>query len=486
VIGKTRRLPEVALLKASEIRQLGRPVYRLTLPVIIEQVSIAVMGVVNTILAARLGDETISAIGNIDAVSVLIISLFSALAIGGTVTVAQFTGRQDSEQANRTAAQALMSNLAISGLITAAAFLTQKPLVQALYGGADRAVIDLSVQYFSIILWSFVPIALINIAFGVLRGAGDTRTPMAVSIIMGLANVIFSWILIYGASFQLGTLAVRIPALGIKGAAIGLLSARTLGMLLSLIPLFWGSRLIRLNSLRFFKIRPDLLRCIFWLGIPASAENLLFQVGKLIVQTFAVRLGTTVIAAITISNSMTTVFMTPGVAMQIAAMTLVGQQIGSGRPLEAKRYLKFLLIIASVAIGLVSLIILPFLNSLIGFYTVEPATFDLTRKILLVYLVLSPFIWPASFITPAGLRAAGDVRYTLSVSLASVMLLRVFLAYVFTVWLPLGGQGIWYSMYCDWIGRSAFFLGRLRGDRWHAHDLISRVKKEENEKAGSG
>jgi putative MATE family efflux protein len=465
---------EAALIKLGEIRELGQSVTRLTLPVLVEQTLITLMGVINTIMASRLGRETISAIGMIDAISLLIISFFGALAVGSTVTVAQYVGHNDWEKANGTAGQAIVSSFLIAAAVTLLILLNQKRLVDLLYGGAEQQVLLLSYKYLSIVLWSYIPIALVNIIFGVLRGAGDTRTPMMISILMNVANILFSYSLIYGLAIQLGRFSLRIPALGVGGAASGLLLARLFGLALCLYAIIRGSKLIKLKSLAHFKWQSDLMRCIFRLGIPASTEVLFFQVGKLIVQTFVVHLGTAVIAATAIAGSIGGLVMVPGSAISIAAMTLVGQQIGRGRPDEAKRQLKFLIGSATVAIGLISLLILPFLNGLISLYTDNQPAAEVARIMLLSYLIAEPLIWPAAFITPAGLRGAGDVRYTLTISLISMWLLRVLLAYVFTVWLPLSGLGIWLAMYCDWIARAIFFVGRLRGSLWHKNAIFAR------------
>ncbi len=449
-----------------EIKRLGQAIARLSLPVLVEQFFIVIMGIVNTMLASNLGKEVISAIGMIDTISNIIISVFGALAIGGTVVVAQYTGHNDGEKANQAAAQALMSCLLIAGLATFLIRIFQQPLVRLLFGQADPQVFANALSYLSVILWSYIPIALVNIAFGILRGAGDTRTPMKVSILMNIFNVIFSYVLIYGIHLDFGLTVVQTPGFGIWGAALGLSLARTLGAILVLIPLFRGSKLIQLGRLRHFRIQPDMQKCIFGLGIPASAEQLMFNGGKLIVQTFIVRLGTVAMAANAIATSIVSMLIIPGNAMAIAATTLVGQQIGRGQPKEAKKQLIFLTAAASVAIAIISLILWPFLDQLIRLYTHDQSTVKLTFMVILSTFIAQPLFWATSFIMPAGLRGAGDVRYTMTVSMISMWSLRILLGYVFSVLLPWGVLGIWLAMYIDWVFRSVFFMRRLRGGHW--------------------
>jgi Na+-driven multidrug efflux pump len=154
------------------------------------------MGVVNTMLASNLGPQAISAIGMVDSVSFIAISIFSSLAVGGTVVVAQYTGRGDRDNANRAAAQALTSTIAIVITLTLILFITQKPLLNTLYAEAEADVMQNALSYMRIVIWSFLPLAVLSVAFGILRGAGDTKTPMQVSITMNLLNLVLSYILI--------------------------------------------------------------------------------------------------------------------------------------------------------------------------------------------------------------------------------------------------------------------------------------------------
>ena len=455
-----------------EFKRMGQAVSRLAVPVLVEQFFIVIMGVVNTMLASNMGREAISAIGMVDTISYLVISVFGALAVGGTVVVAQYTGRSEREKANQAAAQALMSCLAISGLTTIVIFIFQAGLIQGLFSDAEPIVMRNALDYLSITLWSYIPLAMISVAFGILRGAGDTRTPMLVSILMNLFNVIFSYILIYGLYINLGILVIDTPAFGVKGAATGITLARLSGMLMILYPIFRGSKDIQLTRLRHFALRLTMQKRIFQLGVPAGAEQLMFNGGKLIVQTFIVSLGTAAMAANAISVSINSLMMIPGNALAIAATTLVGQLIGRSQPQEAKKQLKFLVTAAGAAMLVLSIVMFPLLRSIIGMYTQDLETAALARLILISSLIAQPFFWPPSFIIPGGLRGAGDVRYTMIIAIISMWLLRIMLGYLFAIVLPFGVLGIWLAMYADWIGRTVFFFLRLRGRKWLQKSVI--------------
>jgi putative MATE family efflux protein len=452
--------------QTNELRRLARSVGRLALPVLVEQFFIVIMGVINTMLASNMGKEAISAIGMIDTISNVFIALFGALAVGGTVMVAQFTGRKDAHKANQTAAQAILSSLLIASLMTVLLVLFRRLIVQALYGGAEAIVLELALHYLSIIIWSYIPIAMISVAFGILRGAGDVRSPMRVSILMNLVNVALSYLLIYGMDLNIAGLSIRIPSFGVRGAAAGLTLARTFGMVMVLIPLFHGSRTIKLHQWQLFWPQWPILKCIFNLGLPASAEQIMFQGGRLVTQTFVARLGTVAMAVNTISVSLNMLVMIPGNALAIAATSLVGQLVGAGRPEEARKQLTFLILVSSAAMGVVSLIMAVARGTIIRLYTQDAEIVQLVSLIILSSLIVQPFVWSSSFITPAGLRGAGDIRYTMVASIISMWMLRILLGYVFAVILPWGVIGVWLAMYIDWAARSIFFIRRMRGQDW--------------------
>lgn len=455
-----------------EIASMSRTITRLTLPVLIEQFFIVSMGAINTMLVSNIGGEAISATGNVDTINNIIISVFSALAVGGTVVVAQYTGREDDRKANQAAAQALLACFLIAGSVTALIGILQRPLLQALFQNADPLILGYSYTYLAIILWSYVPIGLMTMAFGILRGSGDTRIPMIISIIMNLVNVGLSYVLIYGIRLNAGILVIQTPALGVRGAAIGLTAARTLGMVLALFPLLRGDRQIKLDWHDWLKLDGPMLRSILHLGVPGGTEQLMFNGGKLIVQTFIVQLGTIALASNAICNSLAAMATIPGLSMSLAITALVGQAVGRGDKTGARKLLTFSVLYNSVALAALSLLFLPFARALVGLFTHDPTTIRTAVRILYTYLLAQPLFWSGSFALPSGLRGAGDVRYTMIISIISMWLLRILLGYLFAIVLDFGLLGVWLAMYADWAFRAVQFILRLRSGKWLQHRTV--------------
>lgn len=450
----------------TEARESSSSLIRLFLPVLIEQFFITIMAVINTMLASRLGSEAISAIGTDGTIINVAISVFSALAIGGTVVVAQYSGRGDYYKANQATATALSATATISVIVTIFVFLFRKQLIEGLFGDAEAIVLTYATQYLGIVAFYFIPVAITTMGFGILRGAGDVKTPMIISIFMNLLNVILGVILIYGFNIPLIFTRLRFSGLGVRGAAIALLSAQSIGMFVVLFVLFRGNRSVKIGDRELFRFNKKMLGRIFSLGVPAGAEQLMFNGGKLLVQTYIMALGTTAIAANAVVNSATSLILIPGTALSVIATTLVGQTYGRGDKEQTKKMLKFIYSASVVLLLLSMLIFLPLRGPLLSLYTSDPATRVAARPLLTTYLLVMPLVWASSFVIPAGLRGAGDVRFTMIISVISMWLLRILLSYIFTIRLGWGVIGIWIAMYVDWIGRAIFFIPRMLGDKW--------------------
>ena len=190
---------------------------------------------------------------------------------------------------------------------------------------AEPLVISNAHTYLGITLLTYPLITIDLIANGLLRGAGDTKTPMKISIFMNIINVCLTYTFI------------NIMHLGIMGAALGIAIARISGGIIILIVLIRGSKILKLTNIKKFKFDKSLLKLIFGIGVPASVESLLFTGGKLITQIYIVDMGTIAIASNAIAGSVATMLNVPGNSLCIAATALVGRHMGRGESKEAEK-----------------------------------------------------------------------------------------------------------------------------------------------------
>lgn len=436
----------------------------LALPILAEQALIVTMSVVNAAMASNVGKEAASAIGMVDAITWVLIGFFSALALGGTVLVAQCWGRGEREEAERAAAQAAMACVALAALLGLLAAAFAGPIVALLYPAAEAAVAGHAASYLRITALGYPFLAATLAASGVLRGAGDTKTPMFVNVSMNLVNVAASALLIFGLHIE--SLGLRVPPLGVAGAAAGITLARIFGTVAYCLLFFRSALILRFSSLALFLPRADILRKVFAIGVPSAIEALTFNGGKLLSQTYIVSLGTAAIAANYVASAISGFLQIPATSFALAATTLVGQAMGRRDAAAARRNLLTVTFLGSLSLLAGGLAGFPLARGLASLFTKDPEVLSITAGLLRLMFVVSPFLWSTSFILPAGLRGAGDVKFPMAVSMASMWVIRVSLGYVLAIPLGLGVLGVWMAMTIDWLVRSAFFLIRLRGGKW--------------------
>lgn len=448
---------------------IRKDVFKLAGPIIAEQTFMVIMGVINTIMAGHLGKEAVSAIGMVDSINNIFISFFSALAVGGTVVIAHYTGQENSVKANEAGKHALFSSIGIALSVTVLIFILRHSILALLFGSAEQSVIENSMIYLNITLLTYPLIAVVSVANGILRGVGDTKTPMKVTIIMNVLNVIFSYICIYGLSIR-GTSLIY--GMGVKGAAIGIALARTVGSVLVMYSLISGSKTIKITLERNFRFDKSMLKSIFGVGLPASVESLMFNGGKLITQIFIVGMGTASIAANSIAGSIVGLINIPGSALGIAATTMIGQYMGHGDSKEAENTLNYLFRIASVGLLIMCTISYPLSRLLSSLYTSSPDVIAISTQLLKVTFITTPILWAASFLIPAGLKGAGDAKYTMVVSVLSMWFFRITFGYILGVPLKLGVLGVWMGMFTDWALRGGLFYYRMKKGKWKLKEVV--------------
>ena len=443
---------------------IRKNVLKLAIPIMVEQTFVMLLGVCNTMMAGHIGAQAVSAIGMVDSINMLFISFFAALSVGATVVVAQQIGQEQPKKANETAKQAIVSGFILSTIISLFLWIFRVPLINVLYGAAEELVKSNAKLYIEFTLLTYPFVAIEQIANGILRGAGDTKTPMYISIFMNVINIILGYILIYGVN------SLYIPSFGIVGAAIAIAIARMIGTILIMIILFRGSKIIKIRKLFPFKFDIKIQKSIFNIGIPAGMEQVIFNTGKLIVQIFIVTMGTASIAANAIGMSISQIINVPGNALCLAATTLVGQYIGRNDIKGAKSTLMYLVKFTTVCLVSIGIIFVPIAEWVASLYTNVPEVIRLTG-LLIRSNSIALLAWAISFVLSSGLKGAGDTRYTMMTAFIGMWIFRIGLGYIIGIVLKFGILGIWIGMYVDWIVRGTLYLLRLRGNRWILHRL---------------
>ena len=208
------------------------------------------------------------------------------------------------------------------------------------------------------------------------------------------------------------------------------------------------------------------------IGVPTGVESSLFSLGKLLVQQLYASLGTVALAANAAAGALSCIATLPGGAISLAMLPAIGQAIGAGKPDEARRLGRKLLAIAYVLMLGTNLLVYIFLPQLSGLYGLTAETTAVVHDLLLWHCIFASLFYPAGFCIPAALRAAGDVRYPMVISVASMLVFRVGLSFVFVRGFGLGVVSIWMAIFVDWGFRAVLFGLRFHSNIWQKKKLL--------------
>ena len=438
----------------------NRMIRNLLVPVVLEQILNSIMGTADTMMVSNVGSAALSAVSLVDSINVLLIQAFSALAAGGAIVCAQYIGQRNYEKANMSARQVLFIITAISVVLSAVCLIFQKPLLRLIFGAVDADVMRASEIYFFFTALSFPFIAAYDSAASIFRAQENTKGPMTISMISNIMNIGGNAVLIW------------VFHLGVAGAAISTLVSR----IFCAVVVLWQLRKDRQPVVvkDYLKIRPDwsMIGRILGLGIPSGIENSMFQLGKLAIQTTVSTLGTAAIAAQAMTNILENLNGIAAIGVGVGLMTIVGQCLGAGRKDEAVYYIKKLCVIAEAIIIVSCLIVYIFVRPVTILGGMESTSAEMCIHMITWITIVKPVVWTMAFVPGYGLRAAGDVKFSMITSCCTMWACRFCLCVFLIRVLGFGPMGVWIGMFADWTVRGIIFTWRFHSRKWLEHKVI--------------
>jgi len=414
------------------------------------------VGIVDTFLVGHLGAASLAAVGLANQWIFLAYTLLGAVSTGSTALIARLVGAREREQANQVVRQSVLLGVFIGLGASILGVSLARPAVILI--GAQAEVIDLSTTYLRLVASALFFSTLMFIGNAALRGAGDTRTPLYVMLVVNGLNVVVAWTFINGL--------FGLPKLGVAGSALGAVAAQLTGGTLVLIILLKGRSGIRL---RLGGLRPDrdLIRRILRIGLPTGVEQLLFRTGNMAYARILASLGIAAYAANQVAiNGWSLAFM-PGFGFAIAATTLVGQALGAKDPDAAQQLGYTSYRIGATIMAAVGLTFVLFPTQIMSFFTNDAEVIALGAAPLQIVGLFQP-IMAAAMIFAGALRGAGDTRYPMIITGGGIWLVRLPLAYLFAIVFGWGLTGAWSAMALDLALRGTLNFLRFRSGRWKA------------------
>ena len=433
---------------------------KLIVPLFFEQLLAVLVGVADTFMVSYAGEAAVSGVSLVNMFNTVFIFLFSALAAGGAVVVSQYIGSRDQEKGCLSSGQLMMISVVFSVAVTVLVLIFNRPLLRLLFGEVEGDVMDACVTYLRISAYSYPALAIYNAGAAMYRSMGKTSATMYISVVSNVINV---------AGNAIG---VFILHGGVAGVAYPSLAARVFSAVVMTALCFQRKNEVWLEIKSIFAWKGRMIRRILSIAVPNGIENGLFQLAKVALSSITALFGTVQIAANGVAQSFWSMAALMGTALGLAFVTVVGQCMGSGDRDAAQYYMKKLLRITFITSILWNTLILVVSPLILRGYALSEDGTRLVFILIVIHNVFNACFYPLSGALSNGLRAAGDVRFTMYVSVFSTIGCRVVFSIAFGIWLNMGVIGIAFAMCLDWVIRSVFFWVRFRKGTWKRFNVI--------------
>ena len=426
---------------------------KLIIPLILEQTLAITVGMADTMMISSAGEAAVSGVSLVDMFNNLIISVLAALATGGAVVTSQCIGAGRREEACRSARQLVFTEAAITIGISVLVLLFHRQILGLFFGQIEADVMQNAIIYLIISVFSFPLLAVYDSCAALYRSMGNAQITLKISLLMNVINVVGNAIGVY--VLKLGVAGVAIPSLVSRGVA---------GVVLFTL-LHNPDNLVFLTREKF-KVDATIVKRILFIGIPSGIENGIFQLGRVLVVSIIAAFGTSQIAANGVANSLDSMGCIVGQAMSLAMITVIGRCVGAGEEGQVRYYTKKLLGETYFYTAVINSIILLLLPWILQIYGLGEETTRLSYILVMIHDGMAIFQWQATYVKPNMLRACNDVKYTMVVSIFSMITFRIGFSYLFGVHMGWMAVGVWAAMVIDWVFRVLCFVGRYLAGTW--------------------
>jgi putative MATE family efflux protein len=436
-------------------KNLNKNIIKLALPVALENVLHMAVFIVDIIMIGRLGTVPVAAVGLAGALGFIIAMIFTALNVGTTALVARNFGAKQKDEARKVAGQSLLITLVFGVIVSPFIFYYADNILVLM--SAEENVVTLGSQYLKIVLSFFIFRLIILTGASIFRGAGDTRTPMLITLVMNGVNILFNWLLIFGIWI--------FPRMEVAGAAWATSIAYTIGAFLIFYRLLSRESILTISFRNIVDVNISVIKRILRISLPATLDASLTQMGYLFFIKIVAMLGTVSLAAHQIAIRIEALSFMPGFALGVATTTIVGQSLGANKPDLARLSMRKNCQIALALMGFFAFIFLVFAKPMASIFHPEQDVLALSAYCVMIAAIEQPAL--AIYIVYAGgLRGAGDTLSPMIVTIVGTLCIHLPVAYLFGIVLEWGLAGIWFGAALDWIVRAIAVYILFRKGRW--------------------
>ncbi len=424
------------------------------IPLLLDQLFIFGIGLLSNAMVSSSGAGAISAVNDATVIGALAYALYSAISVGAGIVIARAKGAKDQVHMRHAIGQSCVICTLGGSVFGIAISAFGTGIVKALYPSVDPAVALAAGEYLRIFGLSIIPYALFNAIFTVFRSIGDTKSSLALTLIINTIHLVCS--LLY----------INVFEMGVSGSALSYLTARVIGVIFALYWLMRPSCALHMRWKDFTHYDRSTSKDIFMLGIPLSIEQVLFQGGMLLVQMYIAKLPLYQTDAHGIANSVFMLYYVFAYSMTNITSTVCGQCVGAKDIGLAKRYCRNFIWIGGYIMAAAILIIGPLTPLVLKLYAPSQASIKYIYLAVFIGALPMPFIWCRAFLTTTTARAAGDSAFATGISLIALLIGRMMTGYLLSITLGFGILGIWLGQLVEWIFRTIVFRYRMKGTKW--------------------
>lgn len=441
-------------------------IWFLAWPTIVEQLLQSMVQYIDSAMVGSLGATATAAVAATTSTIWLVNGIMNAVAIGFSVQVARSIGAGDHEAARKTIKQAVMSVAIFGIIITGIMQLISSSLPRWI--GVETDVLPDAIAYIRIVSSVYLLNMSMVVCSGVIRGSGDTRTPLVFNIMTNIINIVGNYLLIFPTRMiTIGTHSFMMPGagLGVSGAAISTACSIAFSGICLVLVLFIKKGPTKISWSSPWKFDKTTMKYVLILGLPYALERITLSLGQIALTKFVTGLGTAALAAHFLAINAESITYLPGSGFATAATTLVAQSLGAKNPTLAKRYGKLCIIYGTVLMSFAGLLLFLFARPLMSLFTPDAQVVEMGATVLRVVAISEPFFGVMLLISGV-LRGAGDTKAPFFISLIGMWLIRIPLAWVIVKFTSWGLAGVWGAMVIDLVVRGIMSLVRYRKGTW--------------------
>jgi putative MATE family efflux protein len=444
--------------------RLNRNLFTLSWPAVLENLLHTTVFIVDTLMVSALGTNALAAVGLSGTLLWITSSIFSVVMVGATALVARYIGAKDLDQARIATGDSLMITGLLGVLLTLGGILLARDVLILM--GAEKDVIHLGSIYLRIVFTSISFRLFIFVGSGILRGTGDTRTPMIITLIANSLNVLCNYLLIFGK--------FGLPRLEVTGAALATALSFIMGASLTLFVLFTGRsfrslRLNRTEPLLFLKnlfgFHMPMWGKILRISIPSGIQQGIMGAGMIIFTKIVTSLGTQSLAAHQIVVRIEALSFMPVFGLSTALSTLVGQSLGAKEVILAEKSVRRALRFSILLMFLFAFFFVSIPHFFVKFFNPDEKVLVLASLCILI-AAFEQLPFGLVLIYEGGLKGAGETRGPMLVTFLGGIGIRLPFAYLLGITLGWGLVGIWIAITIDWTVRLGVIYGLFRRGKW--------------------